>query len=293
MSLSFRHRLAAALAVVATGGVAAAAPVTVPASAAGVGPVLAAEAAVAQAMLPFSGATTFAAAAGNRKAYKLMGDPVARWNPCDVIGYRFNPARAPKGALTDLKGAVKRVSAATGLRFVYRGTTSAVPRANEGYNDEYPANTQLVVAWVKPGKQSEWMPKNGPAGVGGSVWSPAWTKSGKEQGMISWGGVVLNTDVKVVGGFGTGPKYGWQGTRGQLLMHELGHAIGLAHPDIDDQKQIMYPQMSRKKAVWGAGDLNGLKLVGKSGGCMTNNNPVESASVPAEAASSNGAYAAW
>jgi len=46
-------------------------------------------------------------AAGNRKAYATMGDPAPRWNPCEVIGYRFNPARAPKGALTDVKGAIR------------------------------------------------------------------------------------------------------------------------------------------------------------------------------------------
>ncbi|ROP28864.1 hypothetical protein [Couchioplanes caeruleus] len=261
MSLTLRHRVAAVLAaVVATGGVSAAAPAPAAAT-------------------PAATASAWAAAPGNRKAYATMGNPVARWNPCAVIGYRFNPARAPKGALTDLKGAIRRISSATGLKFAYRGTTTAVPQAKKGYNRDYPANTQLVIAWVDPGKQSEWLPKNGPAGVGGPAWSTGYTAKGKRVGLIQWAGVVLNTKVTLTGGFGAGPTVGWQGTRGQLLMHELGHAVGLDHPEIQDQQQIMYPRMTRKKAVWGAGDLTGLKLVGKSGGCVRRDPPASASAL--------------
>ncbi|MEV8507030.1 hypothetical protein AB0368_19770 [Actinoplanes sp. NPDC051475] len=265
-----RHRLATILAV--AGCIAAA---SAPASASGPAPSSGfVPSAVASASAP---ATTTAAtasvpvtraAAGNRKAYATMGNPAPRWNPCAVIGYRFNPTRAPKGALTDVKGAVRRISSATGLRFVYRGTTSAVPRAKRGYNADYPSDTQLVIAWVYPGKQSEWLAQNKLAGMGGPAWSTGYTAKGKETGMIHWAGVVLNANIKLSGGFGAGPRYGWQGTRGQLLMHEIGHAIGLGHPGINDTKQIMYGTMTHKKAVWGAGDLTGLKLVGRSQGCL-------------------------
>ncbi|MEV6596165.1 hypothetical protein AB0M36_04775 [Actinoplanes sp. NPDC051346] len=285
MSLPLRHRFAAVLAVVATGCASAAAPAPARADAVPgttVGAIQVAHTAVTQPMLPAGTAFAWAKAPGNRKAYATMGDPIARWNPCAAIGYRFNPARAPKGALKDLKGAIRRVSKASGLRFVYRGKTNAVPHAKAGYNPDYPANTQLVVAWVTPGKQSEWLPKDGPAGVGGPAWTTGYTAKGKKVGHIRWAGVVLNTRVTVKGGFGAGPRVGWQGTRGQLLMHELGHAVGLAHPSIDDPKQIMYPVMSRKKAVWGAGDRTGLKVVGKSGGCIREEPPsADAASVDA------------
>ncbi|MEV4639670.1 hypothetical protein AB0J80_20165 [Actinoplanes sp. NPDC049548] len=231
---------------------------------------LAAACVVALAPVPASASVPAAPvrAAGNRKAYATMGTPAPRWNPCAPIGYRFNPARAPKGALADVKGAIRRISAATGLKFVYRGTTTAVPRAKKGYNPDYPANTQLVIAWVHPRKQSEWLPNNQYAGMGGPAWTTGYTATGKATGLIQWGGVVLNANLDLAGGFGTGPRYGLQGTRGQLLMHEIGHAIGLAHPDIQDQQQIMYGTMTRKKAVWGAGDLTGLRLVGASQGCI-------------------------
>ncbi|MFI7598077.1 hypothetical protein [Actinoplanes sp. NPDC049681] len=218
------------------------------------------------------------AAAGDRKAYATWDTPAPRWNPCAVIGYRFNPARAPKGALADVKGAIRRISSATGLRFAYRGTTSAVPRAKHGYNADYPTDTQLVIAWVYPGKQSEWLTQNSLAGMAGPTWRTGYTTKGAENGMINWAGVVLNANIKLTGGFGAGPRYGWQGTRGQLLMHELGHAVGLDHPAIHDTKQIMYGTMTRKKAVWGAGDLTGLKLVGKAQGCLRTEPPGASAS---------------
>jgi hypothetical protein len=51
-------------------------------------------------------------------------------------------------------------------------------------------------------------------------------------------------------------------------MHELGHSIGLDHPRIADKAQIMYPTLSRKYAVWGAGDLTGLKVLGRNSGCL-------------------------
>ena len=206
---------------------------------------------------------------GNSNAYTFLSTPIARWNPCQVIGYRVNLANSTAGALTDVKGAIARVSSATGLRFVYRGSTKILPgRAN----DTYPADTGLVIAWATPG-QSTMLPKTNNkyqtvAGVGGGYWGSARDTKGKPANMINEGFVVLNGTIKLAGGFGTGPKYGWQGTRGQALMHELGHMAGLDHPSMNDKVQIMYSVLTLKPAVWGAGDKNGLRRVGASAGCL-------------------------
>lgn len=209
--------------------------------------------------------------------------PVSRWDPCGgAITYRVNPARAPRHGVSDAKGAFARVAQATGLRLRYRGTTSAVPGA-DGKAGAYPPRTDIVVAWVTPGKQSPgYLPKppkgyRGLAGVGGGTWWGAFTKSGAAANEITTGYVVLDATQHLASGFGAGPRQGPQGTEGQLLMHEIGHAVGLGHPAVDDPTEIMHPVMTHKKAVWGAGDLNGLRRVGATQGCLFSADPTRPA----------------
>ena len=52
------------------------------------------------------------------------GSPV-RWNPCRPIHYVTNLERAPQNEFADIREAVRRVSEATCIRFVYDGPTSA------------------------------------------------------------------------------------------------------------------------------------------------------------------------
>ncbi|MEV4344004.1 hypothetical protein AB0J83_05955 [Actinoplanes sp. NPDC049596] len=222
-----------------------------------------------------------AQAAGNAKAYKLLSQangagPIARWNPCaGPIDYRVNLTRAPKNSLTEVQTAFTNVAQATGLTFRYAGTTTAVPAANKGYSGTYPAGTEIVIAWVTPGVQSSMLPKTQTtAGMGGYMARTAYTASGAQAWGMTEGRVVLNATLtaKMARGFTAGRN----GTTGQLLMHEIGHAVGLDHPKIADQYEIMYPVLTTKKAVWGAGDLVGLRLVGKNAGCLYAQNPQKS-----------------
>ena len=208
-------------------------------------------------------------ARGNARAYKFIsrssaGDPVARWNPCARIGYRVNARLGGRGALADTRGALERIHDVTGLRFVYRGRTRIIPGGNGG--SRYPRDTQLVVSWARP-RQTSLLDAAGVAGQGGPSWV-IWNEGDKTKAMITRGFVVLNANLDLGGGFGGGVHNGWVGTRGQLLMHELGHAVGLDHPRQDDRWEIMYPTMTDKPAVWGAGDRNGLHRLGATRGCL-------------------------
>ena len=157
--------------------------------------------------------------------------------------------------------------AATGLPLVYRGQTKIVPGKGSA---SYPKDTQVVIAWSTTGA-TRYLPKPkkgqyAVAGYGGGSWSSGWDAKNHKWGRFVQGYVVLNAKYHFAPGFGAGPKYGWQGTRGQLVMHELGHAVGLGHTG--DRTQIMYSTMTRKTAAYGAGDRTGLRVLGKVSGCL-------------------------
>ena len=196
--------------------------------------------------------------AGDPDAYAFLSrrsghDLVARWKPCETINYRVNLAHAPGGSLPEVKIAVARLAEATGLSFHYAGETSVVPGADPG---NYPPGTHLVIAWAAGGQDT---------GIGGATYIPGHTSSGEAALIINRGVVLL--DATAAAGMPRGFGSASEATTGQLLMHELGHAVGLAHPLIDDPHEIMYSQLTGKAATWGAGDLAGLRAVGAAGGC--------------------------
>ena len=200
--------------------------------------------------------------------------PIARWNPCSgAIGHRVNLTHAPRGVLRDVGRAAARIRAATGLRLVYQGTTRITP--GRSWQSAFPADTRVVIAWDLPSRNhllgSAFPSGSGitTVGAGGSLWAPGYRdRAGRPALEITQGFVILSSTARLAAGFGRGPAYGLQGTRGQLLMHELGHAVGLDHPRLADRTEIMSPVLSRKPARWGAGDLVGLRRVGASNGCL-------------------------
>lgn len=197
---------------------------------------------------------------GAASAHTFAASPTARWDACRVIRYRVNAAQAEPGALKDVKVALLRVHRATGLRFAYNGTTRIIPQS---FSDSYPADSALVIAWARPA-QSPLLAVGRPMGVGGSAWEYGFhDATGAAVSRIRAGHVVIDSTQQdqSPAGFGRGK------TRGELLMHEIGHAVGLQHTN--DARQIMYPLMQSGVARWGAGDLAGLAKVGVNQGCLT------------------------
>ncbi|HEY4631062.1 MAG TPA: matrixin family metalloprotease [Blastococcus sp.] len=50
-----------------------------------------------------------------------------------------------------------------------------------------------------------------------------------------------------------------------IVLHELGHLVGLAH--VEDGEQLMYPQARREVSDFAPGDLTGLAVLG-AGPCV-------------------------
>lgn len=174
-----------------------------------------------------------------------------RFNPCAVVHYKVNAHRAPAGGQADLAEAVSRISAATGITFAYDGLTDEMPQSAGG---RYSGST-TIVAWAVPGESN--LLTAGAAGVGGAsaVLNPDGTIR------ITKGFVVLDATQHTSAGFGGGFS------QGALLLHELGHMVGLHH--VGDPAQIMYPTLTAgAPGDLGAGDRNGLAAVGATNGCL-------------------------
>jgi hypothetical protein len=196
---------------------------------------------------------------GYATQYKYSTSTYARWDPCRTIGYRVNARQATSGAITDVKGAFKRLSRATGFHFSYRGTTTGIPQ--NGGNSWYPAGTHIVVAWARPSQSSMLRLYSNAVAVGSAITSGGYVNGdGTSVSRIIRGAVVIDSRRHYRGGFGTGS------TRGDIILHELGHTMGLGH--VGSSKQIMYPSMTSGLARLGKGDLGGLERHGARLGCV-------------------------
>lgn len=191
-----------------------------------------------------SSATVTVTGVGKAAAWRPIGGSranPARWGTCR-IGYRVNERRMPTTGLADLHEAMRRVTQVSGIRFRYQGTISAVP--HRGYGG--PGLNKIVVAWAPP-KNSGGLLYPGVGGVGGTA------QSGNR---LLTGYVLMNTQYTATAdpGFGDGSPLGL------VLMHELGHVVGLDHSP--DRRQIMYGSSYLPASVWGAADLRGLRKLG-------------------------------
>lgn len=250
---------------------------------AGLGLAVAASVAATVVGAPGSPVAPVASAGAGSPAYSLSYQTypdgqkvVARWNPCQpAVTYKVNPkyaAKTRKGkarAVRDVKGAIARLSSETGISFRYTGRTSRIPKdAGDGWADRMP-NAELDIAWVKQSKRKGRTNLLGRAGRGYAAgtggYSYKFWRVGSQpwQGVSGRGFVVLDAaqNRKFKPGFGSGA------TRGDLLLHELGHVVGLNHVGSNDE--VMYPTIIRRgHAGYNAGDRAGLARLGRAQGCI-------------------------
>jgi hypothetical protein len=191
--------------------------------------------------------------------FEVDGVPV-RWDPCRPISYVINPDGAPPGGEELILQAIDRVSAATGLEFDFEGYSSeAAPYdgrslIREGVNgDEF---VPSIIGWSNAASTPDL--EGTVAGMGGvNMVSGAFG----EQEYLVGGFAVLDAEglASIMASSG-GP-----GLVLAVIMHEIGHMVGLYH--VDNPTELMNPS-NESLMDWGPGDLAGLAIAG-AGPCQT------------------------
>lgn len=212
---------------------------------------------------------------GNPKDYDFIhGKSVSsnyRFNPCQKIRYRLNTSDVGPAANPLIKQALTQVTWATGIKFKYVGKSNAIPY-NMPKRKRYPRGTDLVIAFATHSEVPDFVRRSA-AGFGGPRWLfPARNSSGRRVWMTSEAGVTLSTDYWN-NGFAHSFFDNTRATIGELMLHEVGHAVGLDHVPNAPQ-EIMngrgyyrYPD-GYYKGLFNLGDLKGLSKVGLEQGCL-------------------------
>jgi hypothetical protein len=172
------------------------------------------------------------------------------------ITWRYNGTYGPTNGLDLTQEAINRVAAATGFTFKYLGATTAMPYTS-GY--AAPSDTKFVIAWATPTQISDL--GGNVVGLGGPQY--AWNSTGVAK--ITGATVAIDaTDVAPTGFLKSGFQAG--ASVGTVLMHEIGHAMGLGH--YSDTTQVMNPGVTSTSNTWYMnGDLGGLSKINASQPC--------------------------
>ncbi len=178
---------------------------------------------------------------------RVTGAGPLRWNPCQPIRYTVNFSGYDPGERAMISEAVERLQAATGLSLIPAGDTTFTPTSAKPTSSSA-ADGDIVIA-LSDAAHTDLVP--------GSI-----------VGMtnISYTSVIVKASVVVdMGDVAARPEWSSTGA-GPVLLHELGHAVGLAH--VSDATQLMNAIASPGgPTTYGAGDLTGLWQVGAAQGC--------------------------
>ena len=188
----------------------------------------------------------------------LPGGVAATYDPCRAVHYVVNPASMPAGAGALIADAVAAVSAATGLVLVDDGPTDEpLQRDRELVQVQRYGNrwAPVLIGWSDQGAYPALA--GDVAGVGGSALVQP---RGPASARLVTGQVVLDVDAMVAL-----IQRGRSDQVRTIVMHELGHVVGLDH--VDDPTQLMYPR-NLGLTAFSPGDLEGLAQLGH-GVCHT------------------------
>ena len=209
---------------------------------------------------------------GNRKSYVLRGKRLSstpRFNPCQTLRYQVNAAQVPPSALGIVQATMAQISAASGIKMKYVGSSSYTPFTTKKLPKR---KADLTIAWANNGQVTQFA-QGVAVGLGGELRAYyARDSAGRRAVMTDQAGVTLQTEsynTLFTEANESGPA---NPPVSRLILHEVGHALGLRHAPASDQV-MYYTQWTPEAdglvhARYGAGDLAGLKKVGLQGGCV-------------------------
>lgn len=218
-------------------------------------PPLPQDAAADRILPPVTGAPT-----GKHAFIKITGDgrPVA-FDPCRPIHYVVNPTGMPDRGLELVRKAVEEISSASGLAFEEDGVTleSLVevrePRQPERYGDRW---APVLIGWADA---TSFPLVSGD--IAGIASNSGVAPDGPGSERFVTGQVALDRDWFAE----AMARPGGGGVARAVVMHELGHLVGLDH--VSDPGELMAESASGATEL-GPGDRQGLAAVG-AGRCWT------------------------
>jgi len=179
------------------------------------------------------------------------------WSPCRPIHYVVRPDHAPLTGARMIADAFSRLATVTGFTFVNDGTTTEAPRTDRDpyqksrYGDRW---APVLVTW----STADEVPDFG-VDIAGEAGAQR-VRSTSGDWVYVTGAVAL--DATKLGSYVK--KYGEPEARA-VILHELGHLMGLAH--VNDASEVMYPRGRLGITEYQPGDLAGLNLLA-SGPCQ-------------------------
>jgi hypothetical protein len=213
-----------------------------------------------------AGMATTTTSTATYKFTTLVNSKPVRWNPCQVIHWRYNPAGQPSWLRSDgsryygfdvIRSAMAKVSTATGIRWVYDGKTTSVP-TSKWLPTSVATIRPVLIGWTD-GAHSDLLASQ-PAST------LAVTRTAYFKTVVD--GVTLAATKGMAIAFDRTNKLPGVGNQSwrSVALHELSHGMGLSH--VGTTSQVMYPMLTNLHRELQSGDLAGLSRLGRSQGCI-------------------------